>query len=390
MDSKQQFKNSGPRLTDIVMTVAQDGDVITTTKQHVPDDVPLPTAQEADLVNGGANMEAVSLIADRTNERLLSVSTKAHTTRTSSEFSPEFGQGVTRIETVRAVDADETYVDEADATTIDLRHDHVSKDQVRRTELVPQPSFAERRFTVYDEDLQMHVYELRQFIPTGSNTFVAGDPYETSPSGFPGGFTVLSVDLLHYSPTIEERVMRCLPQSENALFQTIFEYDSIGFQVPAIVEILDTGWSPSNDFTIKPPHVGVHYTLLPHRNSAFPCVVRTDFYQGPPPDDLPTRFSVISPGAASRVIPIPENSIHPDFSFFETTPTVVGAQVEIFPASTPSPEDFDPLYFFVVDVRQRIWKGNIYIRRVTFVSPDTPPEDFPSDYVVVNGIVIPI
>lgn len=383
------LKNNGPIVRENESYAVDNlGRLVLRTNQAVPIDTTLPTPPEIDVAATGALVNEVALKTNQTNEyRLVKEILQDNPEISGQFFSKEFGQPMIRKVQIHDASGTSTYDGLAATNQVEFElRGSVYRRERETVEPVPDYGFVVRKFRRYDDEIEQNVFEIRQFIETDSNTIDVGDTYTHGAVNY----LVLNVQLLHYSTTLEERVLETIVAPAGVVVLEKTEYQGYGFQVPAIYGDFDTGWSTDTDFTIKPPWVGTHYTAIPHRTARFAAVIKVEFTIGPNPNPKPTRFAVTSPGAASRIIPIPENSIHPDFAYIEITPTFPsGEQVEAYPASTPPPEDWDPLFFVVVDFSEKVWRGNVYVRRTAYISPDTAPEDFPADFEVNSyGIVV--
>lgn len=178
--------------------------------------------------------------------------------------------------------------------------------------------------------------------------------------------------------------------AENAVYGTVktvtmklpttrIEQVSRGFQFPAQFELLDVLWGiPRTPGYYTPgPYPGVHYTLSAHRSTTRPAICTYTYHNGPWPSNEPLDpvFTVTSPGAASRIFPINQNTIHDaiDIMEYDSDDTIPGGglQIELLPASTPA--TYDPTDILVIEASERKWRGPIYERRICTVQETAAP-----------------
>lgn len=383
-----ELKNESQSLISRVISRETEGETVETTIVKVP-----LSKELADLpVEFGYGTNKTALLQDQTNERTQITETQTHTEKSGEYFDERFGQAMLReIKVVDPTDSTQDYDGQVIANeTVSLEFEPIDLGHSRRTHVKFSGSIRIRPSFEFDNEMGRMIFIFRFYTaPANYSAVLPGSSIVYESFTYP----IYDVRILDYSPTLGLIEAFCVPVEEDGTIQNAFrtELQPIGYQAPAIVEIPDSAWTTGTDYTIPPPWVGTNYNITAHRTASYPAVVKISYHQGEPTDPLPTRFVVTSPGAASRIIPIPENSIHPDFTFTETTPTYpTPAVVETYAASTPAPDDYDPSMFVCVESGQRLYRGNIWVRRVAFISVETPPEDFPSDYEVVNGIVIPL
>lgn len=141
---------------------------------------------------------------------------------------------------------------------------------------------------------------------------------------------------------------------------------SMGYQFPAqFIFLATTTWAiPNPPFTMQGPFPGVDYTLTAHRSASKAAEVEYTYTSGAP-GSVPDTFVVTSPGAASRIFPIGQNTVHDAFTIYEfqglSTQTV-----EIIPASSPS--TYAPGTDLVIQSGAERWKGNIWRTKKVTIS----------------------
>lgn len=147
------------------------------------------------------------------------------------------------------------------------------------------------------------------------------------------------------------------------------ERKSRGFQFPAQFVLLDPLWDiphPPGYFS-RGPFPGVNYTLTAHRSANRPAECLISYTNGPSIVALPDIWTVTTPGAASKVFPIGQNTIHNAIEIFEYNPAPL--LIEDLPASDPA--SYNPTDELVIEVSERKWKGPIWEREV-FTIQETP------------------
>lgn len=376
------LKNDGPELILTERSLETNGEIVVTSKQAVPNDRELPPYTYG--------TDKVALETDRTNERVKVIVSRTHEARSGQVFMEEYGQYMIKeIKTVDATDATETYDGKKVANTVALAFDPVDPKHNTRTHVYPPDSGFRLRYSAeWTEEVKQFLWVLRQIIPSTFAPPVPGDAIYSI-----DGDTYELIDTkqsdMNERLSLLELVLCLSPESGIIIYRVQFT-EPIGWQAPAVFNFLTSTWTNGTDLVVQPPHLGTDYEATPHRTCTHPAVVIVTYTIQQDPDPLPTKFVVTSPAAASRVYPVPENTIHNDISAYEITDDYpAGKYVEIIPASTPSPEDYDPTSFFCIEAGEKPWRGNCWVRRVAFISPDTAPENFPASYEVVNGIVIP-
>lgn len=133
---------------------------------------------------------------------------------------------------------------------------------------------------------------------------------------------------------------------------TRVEFISISMQWPAIFTLINTRW-------LEVPSPGYDYKLIAHRSGSYTGRVTFTYAEGPM--SLPTRFQMISPAAASRLMPIPPNCAHGQLNMGRTDENGVLIYVELFPASS----SYSPGATVIAEApTQKVWSGNGWERRV--------------------------
>lgn len=151
-----------------------------------------------------------------------------------------------------------------------------------------------------------------------------------------------------------------------AIPETRTEYESIGFQFPALFVFLGS-WAIPGICTIQGPYAGVNYTLSAHRTASKPGATVISYTNGPP-GALPATWNVTTPGNASRIFPIQDNTIHNVILINEwcDADPFPGHVVESLPASTPS--SYTPGDSLTIRAGTRRWRGNMWEKKVVSIS----------------------
>lgn len=358
--------NPGPELESVELDRNSRGGQRITTKNKVPTD----TAISSSLAYGTTEAK---LLQEQTNEKVSSVTVEEHPEITGQFFNQEVGQ-LCSLKRKRVAAGTSLTLS---ATLLEGRIDPEDTGHSDRYVVELIGSARVRSFVEWDDEVKVDIYTTRQLVAKATASPAIGDGVAATSRFY------IDVQRFDFNSELDLLLTRsCVVPSGRVVFE------SVGFQFPAVVTIPSSSWSTTTDFTIKPPWVGTHYNIIPHRTASRAAAVYYTYSHGVFGTDIPQTFAVSSPGAASRILPIPPNSIHPAFTYHEVTPSTE-ADVEVFSASTPSPSVYDADKFLVADARERIWKGLFRERRVVFLSLNTQPEDFPASYTLNSGVVVP-
>lgn len=162
------------------------------------------------------------------------------------------------------------------------------------------------------------------------------------------------------------------------------EFPEIAMTFPGIVRFNNVTFnSLTAQLRYGPPWAGngeddnTFYLLRP-RHKKVQCRVLNAFSLGPSGAAI-IGYSVYSPGVASRVLNVPDFTVHPKIRMFEQIEQpgggVIAYTIEDIPASTP--DKYDPKSILRFPLGETILDGNIYCRKVMEVSEELSPFEFP-------------
>lgn len=164
---------------------------------------------------------------------------------------------------------------------------------------------------------------------------------------------ITSRDVKGYTDTEDQWVIEAVPTDMDLL--TYVEFVRAGIRFPGLYQFIEQ-FSVAFTFPYRPPFPGIHDNYLPPRTNTIPARATHYFTRGKP-ESIPQKFTVLSPGMASKMVPIREDTIHPAFQWFINSDDAV-TMVENIRAS--SPETYDPNEIYIFDVEATRWRGNIY------------------------------
>lgn len=140
------------------------------------------------------------------------------------------------------------------------------------------------------------------------------------------------------------------------------EFQSIGYEFPAIYNFLGPWVVPATPFHFEGPYPGVNYTLTAHRTLSTAADTITTYTDGPTGLAGVIIWSVTTPGRADRFFGIGPNTIHSAI-FIQETVGFATQIIEDLPASTPS--SYTPGDVLIIRASERQVIGNIYEQKIT-------------------------
>lgn len=229
-------------------------------------------------------------------------------------------------------------------------------------------------FTLYSTDdrtlaLTGTTFRIRPYgetLPAPGSAFGLGTITNVKTQRIPGSTNVLQI-IEHWS----------LPEPRVAYPEVAVPFPGIHIAAPFTVnseELAESG------LRFPPPWVGdgrtpgTYYQLKPRNRKVVGREVRS--YTVGPSGWSPAAYQVYTPGTASRLFNIPDNTVHGPLRIIEQL-NGVNYTVENIPASTPSTYDARQILTFPLGEMPLDRAGTIYERRVLQVSEATSPFDFP-------------
>lgn len=155
------------------------------------------------------------------------------------------------------------------------------------------------------------------------------------------------------------------------------ERESMGYQLPGVFEAVLSTWTiPPAPFHYQGPYAGsnvgigglsegYHYTAP--KTASWPAIITTTYTLGADPTPAEV-FTVETPGKASRIYPIGDNTVHGALYAFETQggDTLI---IEQIPASVPPLADYDPEATKIIRYEDRKWRGPIWRQVLVEIDP---------------------
>lgn len=245
---------------------------------------------------------------------------------------------------------------------VEIAHDQQYTEYFAVWETLPGPIISEVGYN--DETLALEKVSRQKVV-------LPADPTALSTAADVDGWIVVDSTINPIDGITAERVT-----VSQKLPANYFETANYGFQFPAILFLIDPAWSvPNPPFTYTGPFPGVNYDLLLPRSNTNPALITHSYFISATKPTRDEIFSVYSPGAASKILDIPTNTIHPNI-YFEEVNGADSQVVELIPESDPvsyslgngSTVQGDAL---LVACEVKRYRGNIWHKRTVTVSEGT-------------------
>lgn len=138
---------------------------------------------------------------------------------------------------------------------------------------------------------------------------------------------------------------------------------------PAIFTYISDWLGPGDGFSNHGPFAGINFTQTAKRTAvAVETVI--SYTLGPSGVALPSLWTVISPGAASRFFPISGDTIHNAITFTEVTSTPASQLEEDLPPSTPTSYTIGD--DMIIHASEKPWKYSVFSeKRISTASEPT-------------------
>lgn len=145
---------------------------------------------------------------------------------------------------------------------------------------------------------------------------------------------------------------------------TYTEYPCDGYAFPGVLNA-DNNASYLNDteanYRIRFFRLGVQYTYQRPRHGKYPMKATYSFSRASEAVIPGPTFTVITPGVNSRLIEVPDNTVHNAWTYTETGANGYPSRTaEVIAASTPGTYATTTLYTIHDEVK--LWKGDVYVR----------------------------